>query len=118
MISLLSPEDVSRDLLYGGESAGAPGGSAEEIDASLAPGGASLLTFSGEDETVTAHRLVTRVTRERRAHDGTLTAVGARAGDLLAAATGSLGDPWQHRAAARDLDATPPARVMLRAANA
>jgi tetratricopeptide (TPR) repeat protein len=44
-----------------------------------------------------------RVTRERRGHDGTLTAIGTKTCDLIAAAFGSLGEPWQHRAVARDL---------------
>jgi hypothetical protein len=107
VISLLSPEGVPRDLLYGGESEGAPGPGAAEIDESLARlADASLLTFSGDDgpePIVTAHRLVMRVTRERHAHDGTLTAVGTKACDLVATAFRLLGEPWQHRAAARDL---------------
>jgi hypothetical protein len=106
-ISLLSPEGVPRDLLYGGESEGAPGAGAAEIDESLARlADVSLLTFSGDDGSepiVTAHRLVMRVTRERHAHDGTLTVVGTKTCDLIAAASESLGEPWQHRAAARDL---------------
>jgi len=101
-ISLLSPEGVSRDLLYGNDRAGAA-----EIDEALSRlADASLLAFSGEDGSepiVTAHRLVMRVTRERHAHDGTLTAVGTKACGLVAAASESLGEPWQHRAAARDL---------------
>jgi Tetratricopeptide repeat len=106
-ISLLSPEGVSRDLLYGDDGGNAPGAGAPEIDEALSRlADASLLTFSGEDGSepiVTAHRLVMRVTRERRAHDGTLTAVGTKTCDLIATASGSLGEPWQHRAAARDL---------------
>ena len=112
IISLLSPEGVSRDLLYraeqeGAPDSGAPDSGAAEIDEALSRlAEASLLTFGGNDESepaVTAHRLVMRITRERLAHDGTLTGVGVRVCDLIAAATASLGEPWQHRAAAHDL---------------
>jgi hypothetical protein len=115
IISLLSPEGVSRDLFHGEESAGvlaggaagAPGAGAAEIDEALSRlADASLLTFSSDDgsePTLTAHRLVMRVTRERHAHDHTLAAIGAKTCDLIAAAFESLGEPWQHRTAARDL---------------
>ena len=43
-----------------------------------------------------------RVVRERRAHDGTLAAVGSRICGLLFAVTRSLDQPWQNRPAARD----------------
>lgn len=52
---------------------------------------------------MTAHRLVTCVARERSAHDGTVTAVGAKTCAMLAAAADSIGEPWQHRTAAREL---------------
>lgn len=106
VISLLSPEGVARDLLYAGESAGVLGGAAEIDEALSRLADASLPTFSGDDESepiVTAHRLVMRVTRERHAEDGTLAAVGGRACYLIGAALGSLGEPWQRRAATRDL---------------
>ena len=106
VISLLSPDGVSRDLLYLGESEDVFGVGAETIDESLARlADTSLLTFGGEDEsnpTVTAHRLVTRVTRERAAHDKTLISLGRRACALLAVAATTLGEPWRHRAAARE----------------
>jgi hypothetical protein len=63
---------------------------------------ASLLTFSGDGSTVSAHRLIKRVARERRAYDGTLAAIGARTCELLSAVTRSLNQPWQNRATARD----------------
>jgi tetratricopeptide (TPR) repeat protein len=44
-----------------------------------------------------------RVTRERRAHDGTLNAAGSAACELLAVAAESLGEPWRQRTAARAL---------------
>jgi tetratricopeptide (TPR) repeat protein len=63
---------------------------------------ASLLTFSGDGSTVSSHRLIMRVVRERRAYDGTLAALGSRTCELLSAVTRSLDQPWQNRAAARD----------------
>ena len=47
--------------------------------------GASLLTFSVDGFTVSAHRLIMRVARERRAHDGTLAALGSSICSLLSA---------------------------------
>jgi len=117
VISLLSPEGVPRALLYGdsGQAAsdasaaagGAPVGRAAEIDEALSRlADASLLTFGGDDESepiVTAHRLVMRVTRERHAHDGTMSEIGVKTCYLMAAAFRSVKEPWRHRAAARDL---------------
>ncbi len=104
MVSVLSPEGVARQLLYrAGPMADA--GAVDEALGLLAD--ASLLTFSGDDESreplVTAHRLVMRVVRERGARDGTLAAVATRTCAMLAAAAKSVGEPWQHRAAARAL---------------
>jgi tetratricopeptide (TPR) repeat protein len=66
-----------------------------------------LLTFSGDEGSgepiVTAHRLVMLVAREQCVHDGTLTAVGTRTCVALAAAAKWIREPWQRRAAARDL---------------
>jgi tetratricopeptide (TPR) repeat protein len=107
VISLLSPDGVARDLLYLGETEDAFGVGAETIDEALASlADASLLAFGGDDEsspTVTAHRLVTRVARERAAHDETLIALGAKACALLTSAALALGEPWRRREAARDL---------------
>lgn len=107
VISLLSAEGVPRDLLHTGGPAGPFLGQTAEIDEALASlADASLLTFSGQDEsepTLTAHRLVMRVTRERHAYAGTLAGVGAKTCALLALAFRSLGEPWQRRAAARGL---------------
>ena len=107
VISLLSPDGVSRDLLYLGESEDAFGVGAEAIDEALASlADASLLAFGGSDEsnpTVTAHRLVMRVTRERASLDKSLLPLGGKTCALLASATGTLGEPRRHRAAARDL---------------
>ncbi len=106
VVGLLSPEGIPRDLLYGGDTAGVLGDPAEVDEALGRLADASLLALSGGGESesvVTAHRLIMRVTRERRAHDGTLPPAAARACDLLGAAFGALGEPWRHRAAARDL---------------
>jgi tetratricopeptide (TPR) repeat protein len=100
MISMLSPVGVPRNLLPAGRSPQAAG-----VDAALGKlAAASLLTFSGGDSlTLTTHRLVARVMRERRARDGSLLAIGDRARHLLLAwALTSLGDPWRDRPAARD----------------
>jgi tetratricopeptide (TPR) repeat protein len=108
VISLLSTTGVSRELLYAAGPAGVfsrlgpiSRGAIDEAVGRLA--GASLLTFSGDDSAVSAHRLVMRVARERRAHDGSLASLAARTCKLLEAVALSLGLLWQHRAAARDL---------------
>jgi tetratricopeptide (TPR) repeat protein len=110
IVSLLSTTGVSRVLLYaagqaglltqsGGEIIAAP----QEIDEALGQlGSASLLTFSVDDSTVTAHRLTMRVARERQAREGNLAALGAKAADLLSSVTATLDQPWQNRLAARD----------------
>jgi hypothetical protein len=118
MISLLSPTGVSRDILYAIATISPsrePGKTtvvsrkrqqdfARQIDEGLgALATASLLTFSGDGSTVNAHRLVTRVARERQIHDRTVTGVGTGTCLILKAATASLTQPWQHRVAARDL---------------
>ena len=64
--------------------------------------GASLLTFSLDDSTVSAHRLTMRVARERQASQDGLARLGAATARLLTAVTQSLAQPWQNRAAARD----------------
>lgn len=106
LIALLSPAGVSRDLLNAAGPAGALPTSADStaIDAALGQlATASLLTFSADDATATAHRLVTRVIRERHASDGTLAARAARVCALLHAAWDSLSEPWRDRTAARSL---------------
>jgi tetratricopeptide (TPR) repeat protein len=106
IVSVLSPDGVPRDLLYTGEPAETSAERADAVDEALSRlAEASLLTFSGDDSspTVIAHRLVMRVVRERAAHDGTLTSVGAEACELLALAAEPLGEPWKHRPAAREL---------------
>jgi tetratricopeptide (TPR) repeat protein len=109
LTALLSPAGVSRDLLHIAGSAGALPGPAQaaqpspaEIDAGLGRlAGASLLTFNEDGTTVTAHRLVTRVLRERHAHDRARPDLAAMACTALWAVGGSLGEPWRNRPAAR-----------------
>jgi tetratricopeptide (TPR) repeat protein len=113
VVSLLSADGVSRELLYLGASADVFAASPEELDEALAGlASASLLGFSragsanadasaADASTVTAHRLVMRITRERAAHDDTLPELAAKAVRLLYACIRSVGEPWQNRPAAR-----------------
>ena len=65
---------------------------------------ASLLTFSIDGATVTAHRLVTRVTRDHLTATRRLTATCQAAAGLLDSQAQTLNDTWHHdRAATRDL---------------
>jgi tetratricopeptide (TPR) repeat protein len=109
VIALLSTTGVSRELLRAAGPSGVfsepgrvtPGGIDEAIGRLAS---ASLLVFSGDDDsTVSAHRLVMRVIRERLSSDGNLPLVAARACKLLDSAAGSLDAPWQQRPAVRDL---------------
>jgi tetratricopeptide (TPR) repeat protein len=116
IISLLSPDGISRDVLYLGESAGVFAATSEQLDEAVARlTSASLLTFTGSPggsgdatatsgfpPTVVAHRLVMRVTRELAARDGTLDDLAMKAVALLQTYEASLGPPWQDRAATRD----------------
>ena len=65
--------------------------------------GSSLLTFSVDGATVTAHRLVMRVIRERLARQGRLAATCQAAAAALQARAESLQQAWQDRPARRDL---------------
>ena len=112
LAAALSPAGVGRDLVHAAALAGLAGPdgplpplAGEAADAVLARlAGASLLTFSVDGTTVTAHRLVMRVIRDSLAAAGTLAAVCEAAAGLLNARAGAL---WQRRhadrAAARDL---------------
>ena len=110
VISLLSPDGVSRPLLYLGASPNVFAVGPEELDDALAGlASASLLGFTRaaggstvDASTVTAHRLVMRVARERAAHDGSLNDAATKAAVLLHAYVRSIGEPWQNRQAARD----------------
>jgi tetratricopeptide (TPR) repeat protein len=110
VIALLSAAGVSRTLLYAAGQQGllSPPG----IQTSAGPGSvdkalgdlasASLLTFSTDDAAVAMHRLTMRVAVERQAQAGSLAGLGAGIAALLQMAAGSLTQPWQNRAAARD----------------
>jgi hypothetical protein len=99
LVSVLSPTGVSRELLYLSQPEATP----DTVDEALGRlASVSLLTFSADGTTVTAHRLVMRVARERRVHDGTLPALDTRACELLASRRQSLGEPGQNRPTARE----------------
>ncbi len=112
VIALLSVTGVSRELLYAAGQQGllqlprrhhhsARSEAVDEALGHLASG--SLLTFSTDDATVAAHRLTMRVAVDRQARDGTLAGLGAGLAALLEAVADSLAEPWQNRAAARDV---------------
>jgi tetratricopeptide (TPR) repeat protein len=108
VLSLMSPEGVSRRLLYTGSAdvfgTGTAGGSVERIDMALARlAEASLLSYSIDGEVVSVHRLIMRVVRERARHNGTLQDHGARTVELLKANCREVADPWQLPAIAREL---------------
>ncbi len=65
--------------------------------------GSSLLNFSVDGTTVTAHRLVMRVIRERLARQGHLAAICQAAAAALDSRADSLSEAWQDRPARRDL---------------
>ena len=109
LVAVLSPAGVSRSLLYTAAGAGMLAGYSgsegdrlvDEAAGRLAEG--SLLSFSGDGGSVTAHRLVMRVVRERALRDGTLVPLGMGACGLLDSVMGSLGEPWENRVAAREV---------------
>ena len=104
VIALLSPSGTSRDLLYSAGQAGALLRPAQPsaIDEALGRlAGASLLAFSDDCSAVTAHRMVSRVARERGLQDGTLAADGKRICELLDTVSGSLREPWRSPLLAR-----------------
>jgi tetratricopeptide (TPR) repeat protein len=116
LVSLLSPQGVSRDLLRLGPSAGivsdaqapadaAPVDEAPVDEASIDEAigrlaDASLVTFGGDD-TVLAHRLTMRVVRERAARDGGGFLLVAKACLLLDAARAAVDEPRVNRAEVR-----------------
>ena len=111
VVSLLSTAGVARPFLHaavmagvllvagGEEDAGTP-----QIDEALGRlVNASLLTFSVDGFTVSAHRLVMRVARERRGRESTLIDLGSIICSLLSSAAQWLGQPWKNRLAAQDI---------------
>ena len=111
LVSVLSAAGVPRAVLHAagqagalGEQGQAGGVAAEVVDEALGRlAGSSLLTFSTGGGTVTAHRLVMRVIRERLARQGRLAAACQAAAAVLQARAGSLQQAWQDRLARRDL---------------
>jgi hypothetical protein len=112
LVAVLAPAGVPRVLLHAAGQAGAlskenevaGGVPAEVVDEVLGRlAGSSLLTFSTGGGTVTAHRLVMRVIRERLARQGRLAATCQAAATALQARAGSLREVWQDRPARRDL---------------
>jgi tetratricopeptide (TPR) repeat protein len=111
LASVLSAAGVPRAVLHAAGQAGAlrrPGQvgavPAEVVDEAVGRlAGSSLLTFSVDGTTVTAHRLVMRVIRERLARQERLAATCQAAAAALQARAGSLRQAWQERAARRDL---------------
>jgi tetratricopeptide (TPR) repeat protein len=110
LISILSTAGVNRALLYAAvtdrelERPTEAGEAAAAVDAALAQlADASLLTFSGDGSSVSAHRLVMRVNRELRAREGSLATTGIAAARLLRTVAASIGPVWRSPGAARDL---------------
>ena len=112
LLAVLSHAGVRRVLVYEAARSGVlardgqAGGLAPEIaDRALARlAGASLLTFSVDGSSVSAHRLVMRVIRDQLAAGNSLTDVCMAAAQLLAGLAESLSRTWyQDRRAVRDL---------------
>jgi tetratricopeptide (TPR) repeat protein len=110
LIALLSPAGTPRALAHAAGPVGflAAGGNGQldtrrhRVDEALGHlAGASLVTLSRDGLIVSAHRLITRVLRERRARDGTLTGTGMLVCGLLEAVAWPLAQYWQDRPAVR-----------------
>jgi len=115
VVSLLSGAGVPRALLHAAGKAGllaasrkrrkkgrtVPPQVVDEVQARLA--GASLLIFSGDGATVSAHRLVMRIVRERQVRRGDWPRLIVSTAALLEVVARSLDPVWQYRPAARDL---------------
>ena len=113
LLAVLSPAGVRRTLVQEAARKSVPGEdrqvgepSSDVADRALGRlAGASLVTFSVDESSVSAHRLVRRVVREQlTADDGSLTATCTWAAELLNGLAGSLSQTWHHdMPAARDL---------------
>ena len=111
LASVLSAAGVPRVLLHAAGQVGALGGpgqpggvAAEVVDEVVGRlAGSSLLIFSVDGTTVTAHRLVMRVIRERLTRQGRLAATCQAAATVLQARAQALREAWQERPARRDL---------------
>ena len=92
VIALLSPAGTSRVLL-----AEAVNGDLSEVDPALQHlGGWSLVTWSVDGTTVTAHRLVMRVTREQAAASHTLAGAARHAIGSLGTMLPAAEEAWRH----------------------
>ena len=112
LLAVLSPAGVRRALVQAAARQGVLGrdGQAGELSAELVDralgrlAGASLLTFSVDGSSVSAHRLVMRVIREQLAAGNSLAVVCAATAQLLGGLAESLSLTWhQDRGAVRDL---------------
>jgi hypothetical protein len=112
LLAVLSPAGVHRTLVHAAARLGALGRDAQAgeltpdvVDWALARlAGASLLTFSVDGSSVSAHRLMMRVIREQLAGENSLMAVCAAAARLLDGLGESLSRTWhEDRATVRDL---------------
>ncbi len=112
LLAVLSPAGVRRALVQDAGRQGVLGRDGqdgelppEEVDRALARlSGASLLTFSVDGSSVSAHRLVMRVIREQLAAGNSLTEVCTAAAQLLEGLAGSLHEGWHdNRAVVREL---------------
>jgi Tetratricopeptide repeat len=112
LVAVLSPAGVRRPVLHALCRAGFPWREdlPAGLDATVADqvlgrlAGGSLLTFSVDGTSASAHRLVMRVVRERLAAQGLLTQVCLAAARVLDELAGSLSNSWHaDRPAVRDL---------------
>jgi tetratricopeptide (TPR) repeat protein len=112
LAAVLSAGGMRRSLVHAVSREGLPARdgpvpalAAEGVDRVLARlAGASLLTFSVDGSTVSAHRLVMRVIRENLAASNALMGVCELVAGVLDGLAGSLRASWhEDRAAARDL---------------
>ena len=112
LLAVLSPAGVRRSLVHAAGEEGLPGRDgplpalapevADRVLARLA--GSSLLTFSLDGSSVTAHRLVMRVIRENLAAGNALTVICRAAAWLLDGLAESRRSIWhEDRAATRDV---------------
>ena len=112
VVSILSTTGVARALLYaagqlgilgeqGGKSSTVP---PQDVDQALGQlSGASLLAFSADGNSVSTHRLVMRIVRERLASDGRLTETGTKTAELLRAEIDAIPEIQQSRPGAQNL---------------
>ena len=108
LVSVLAETGVPRRMLHLATSTGALGDGgveAAEVDAAVGDlADASLVGFT-VDDSVVAHRLVMRVTRERLAAEGGLPGVLEDAVRVLESLAGGIGEAWRDPAGVRELAA-------------